>query len=163
MSQLISSLHVWERSVFLNEHNCTQGHVGVRLPFLQIKASHSSRKELRGDWHFGPPFFSCNAISVTPAASGVISAITLYQPTTQTVFFFFFPLPSPGRTNSPLSPSIFPSFVHQCNCTLSRNRKELPQPVREPVVKASFRRPLKMLGKFVELFTPHWYHPGYLL
>ena len=161
MSQLISFFpRLAKGQVFLNEHNCTRGHVGVRHPFLQIKASHSSRKELRGDWHFGPPFFSCSAISVAPTASGVILGITLYQPTTQTVFFF--PLPSPGRTNSPLSPSIFPSFVHQCNCTLSRNRKELPQSVRKPVVKASFRSPLKMLGKFAELFTPQWYHPGYL-
>lgn len=35
----------------------------------------------------------------------------------------------------------FPSFVRQCNCTTSKNRKELPQSVKELLVKTSFRGP----------------------
>lgn len=59
----------------------------------------------------------------------------------------FVPLPFPGRANSPLFPSIFPpSFVCQCNCTSSRNRKELRQSVKEPVVKASFRQSFSHLS-----------------
>lgn len=74
-----------------------------------------------------------------------VSANSLYQPNS----FFPLQLPFLGRANSPFFPSIFPSFVHLCNCTLSRNRKELPQSVKEPVVKVSFRRPLEYSGVWV--------------
>ncbi len=61
--------------------------------------------------------------------------------------------------------SIFPSFVHQCNCALSRNRKELPQSVKELLVKASFRDRFKhsrvSVVKFVVSFSPQFCHPSY--
>lgn len=72
--------------------------------------------------------------------------------------FFLYPshskLSFPSRTNSPFFLSFFlslhpffPSFIRQCNCPLSRNRKELPQTVKEPVVKVSFRRQFKHLER----------------
>lgn len=69
-----------------------------------------------------------------------VCANTFSQPTPQTIFSSL-PLLFQGRTNSPFFPSIFPSFVHQCNCSLSRNRKELPRSVKELVVSVSIRNP----------------------
>lgn len=70
-----------------------------------------------------------------------------FQPAAQTVCSTSI---SRQSKESSLSLHFPPSFVCQRNCTSSRNRKELQQSVKEPVVKASF-------------FTPQWCHPSLLL
>lgn len=124
MSHLISPSTFAKRSVF----KCIN-HVPPRQPS-------PTRKQTDIDT-WPPTVFPIKSIPVAASASRPICLFHFHFQAEQTLLSF---LP------------FFPSFVCQCNCTSSRNRKELRQSVKKPAVKTSLRQSFSHLGGVTPLF-----------